>query len=996
MNNKYKLNLNLTDKLDYYNVDITSNFYKKYIKLVYKYFDLFGEECKNQLTRSKKIMITCKEPYVFSSLFTDFYYITGKNTTYKIDPDLVNKKNKNLSIEKINKKYRRLTKIVNYIPISSYFHWAYELLFCNNIIKNNVNNLILIKKRNGAYLYSMLEAIIFYNNIKKFKIKNNILIYDILNNIVNIKKKLKKIKFMKHINKIMINKYFDVKSLNKNNYKYDNIFCCTSNAPRMGHIVFIIDNNNYYFYNLLYSILHLKKGGNVILGYDITSKFYADCIIYFKYYFEEIVIKESEIFQSSASGQYLIFKNFKDNLTKKNIKKLINILKLLIKNNNNFENFNIKNKKFRKKYNSQREITIYSTFKYPYSLLANTNNKDYKEIYDFNLYRYEKVYNYKLKILDYYNKYIDILLQKTNNDYYKMYKYIPYDIRNQQLINCYYYANKYKLEYTELNINDINKIFINIKNYFKNFKKIIKISLDDEIKNNKNIINIKNKNYDKLNNNNSIFNINYNLNNKKNKNLYNTLFFNNKDINDNYNLLFLLNKLSIKNYYFINDDFKNINISNDCLYIINNNIKINNIKNIKKILIKMYYNIDYFNIIKYLIKHYNIVFYKINNINNNNYYYIYCLKKNKINNLKYINNKINFIINEFLLNDLNNIKNNIYYLKNITYLDKNYIEKIKKFNNLYNNKIYQNIINNNNNKIINNKYLNSYKKDKKFVNNFYVEMNTNYQIFTLIYNIENQNLNNQNKSILKNRLYRLFYVYIDENEFNKLYYKILNKKLKDVDILLKIFGKPKKIKETFKNKYIEMDANMIYNNIKNNTKINIKNILDFGGGNCKIINKLGILLNLNKKNVHCCDIKNITKLNNITFKLINSNEKLPYKNKQFDCIIIRKVISYINNFDFVIKELYRILKKNGILYIEEYSAINDYDYLICDIQRLFQKYKNNKLSEIENYKVNYLDKFELKNILTSNKFNFIFESDKFWNSSKILSPTNLNWSIYLK
>ena len=304
-----------------------------------------------------------------------------------------------------------------------------------------------------------------------------------------------------------------------------------------------------------------------------------------------------------------------------------------------------------------------------------------------------------------------------------------------------------------------------------------------------------------------------------------------------------------------------------------------------------------------------------------------------------------------------------------------------------------------------------YFKDKKYINLFYVEMKSNIQFYTLLFNIKNQKINNQDKSILHNRLYRLFYTVFEEYNFYNLINEILNKKLNDEKILYKIFGTPLKTKSQksqksqkyfFKDKYMIDDAKVVYRNIKTSIckkkkcKKKFKNILDFGGGNCRIIKELGNLFNLTTKNIHCCDVKDRADKDGIKFKLIVSNKKLPYKNNSFDCILIRKVVSYVRDLDFTLSELSRILSKNGILYIEEYSAINDFDYLICDIQRLSEKYKKNILESRKKYWAKYYDNFELRNILNTHGFNFINESDKFWNISKGLSATNMMWSIYYK
>ena len=298
-----------------------------------------------------------------------------------------------------------------------------------------------------------------------------------------------------------------------------------------------------------------------------------------------------------------------------------------------------------------------------------------------------------------------------------------------------------------------------------------------------------------------------------------------------------------------------------------------------------------------------------------------------------------------------------------------------------------------------------YFKDKKYVGRFYVEMKSNKQFYTLLFNIQNQNLNNQDKSILHNRLYRLFYTVISEEDFYTLIKEVLNKKMNDEKVMSKIFGpikKPKSNSKSFVDMYVKDDANVVYRNIitsicKNKKcKKNIKNILDFGGGNCRIIKELGNLFKLTKKDIHCCDVKDYADKDGIKYKLIESGKKLPYKDNKFDCIVIRKVISYIQDLDFTINELFRILSKNGIIYIEEYSAINDFDYLICDIQRFSEKYKAYKLETRKKYWVNYYDNFELRNLLENKEFKFINESDKFWNISKGLSATNLMWSVYYK
>lgn len=52
----------------------------------------------------------------------------------------------------------------------------------------------------------------------------------------------------------------------------------------------------------------------------------------------------------------------------------------------------------------------------------------------------------------------------------------------------------------------------------------------------------------------------------------------------------------------------------------------------------------------------------------------------------------------------------------------------------------------------------------------------------------------------------------------------------------------------------------------------------------------------------------------IKMQVLNAN-KLPFKNNTFDLILFNHVIEHISNYEKAVKEIYRVLKKNGYLYI---------------------------------------------------------------------------------
>ena len=83
------------------------------------------------------------------------------------------------------------------------------------------------------------------------------------------------------------------------------------------------------------------------------------------------------------------------------------------------------------------------------------------------------------------------------------------------------------------------------------------------------------------------------------------------------------------------------------------------------------------------------------------------------------------------------------------------------------------------------------------------------------------------------------------------------------------------------------------------------------------------------------------------------SQKLPYKNKSFDCVIFAGVIQYLNEPEKAIRECYRVLKKNGVLII---TTINK-DSFIKRIKGLTNKEKRSfALREF----VSFIEKFKFK------------------------------------
>lgn len=109
--------------------------------------------------------------------------------------------------------------------------------------------------------------------------------------------------------------------------------------------------------------------------------------------------------------------------------------------------------------------------------------------------------------------------------------------------------------------------------------------------------------------------------------------------------------------------------------------------------------------------------------------------------------------------------------------------------------------------------------------------------------------------------------------------------------------------------------------------------------------------------------------------LINGNsESLPFVNEAFDCVICLGVISYVENYENIIKEIYRVLKPNGRMII---SFRNKYNLIMNDPVILF-KYLIKKLMRMEKdekqtlFKIGqYMDSKQVISLILSNNFSYI-------------------------
>ena len=153
-----------------------------------------------------------------------------------------------------------------------------------------------------------------------------------------------------------------------------------------------------------------------------------------------------------------------------------------------------------------------------------------------------------------------------------------------------------------------------------------------------------------------------------------------------------------------------------------------------------------------------------------------------------------------------------------------------------------------------------------------------------------------------------------------------------------------------------------------------KRVLDYGAGNCPY-----------KKYLNYDEYKSLDVIQNKNKDidlLLRPNKKIPIKNNYFDVVLLIDVISHIYDFNSTLKECYRVLKKNGKIFIytpfiyRENETPNDFwRFTSFGIRKIINqnKFKDIKVKKIGNAHFTIFSIFNEKNILNKEKIktNFI-------------------------
>jgi ubiquinone/menaquinone biosynthesis C-methylase UbiE len=318
--------------------------------------------------------------------------------------------------------------------------------------------------------------------------------------------------------------------------------------------------------------------------------------------------------------------------------------------------------------------------------------------------------------------------------------------------------------------------------------------------------------------------------------------------------------------------------------------------------------------------------------------------------------------------------------------------------------------------IDNNDYLTSCQKKifkffRKNNGNIYINVESNKQTYTFIYNaFKEENFVKISKITL------LLKKFISYRDSVKLINLIKQNKMLDTQIIEWI-NKNKNLNKSLDGgkydiyqicsswKYIFENLTLSCNSLFKKFNINIKDIkyLDIGCGSGYKTIKFSNSLELKKKNVNGTDLKHWGPYNqaetsyDFNFKFILENGKLDYPDNSFDFISCLLMLHHVNDLEFLIKEIKRILKPNGILLIIEHDCHDDYDKLILNILHTFYGFLVDKdENTISNPSYSqYFNWCEWDFIFHKNKFSFIKSNYVFTNIEHDSRFDNIYYCFFL-
>tara|TARA_B100000902_G_C27321135_1_gene924562 strand:- start:50 stop:1075 length:1026 start_codon:yes stop_codon:yes gene_type:complete len=315
------------------------------------------------------------------------------------------------------------------------------------------------------------------------------------------------------------------------------------------------------------------------------------------------------------------------------------------------------------------------------------------------------------------------------------------------------------------------------------------------------------------------------------------------------------------------------------------------------------------------------------------------------------------------------------------------------------------------------KFMAPYKMDQLFeyrkFSDKYVDVKSNKQIKTIIKHSKDKN------SYIYLKLITLLGKHIQMNDAATLITNLLSLPLKDSTIYkflksikndniydggphminyaphgLLSSGRDKKVKQM---KFV-LEREFVEVNFKPKT------YLDFGCGDCKLVKYLGEALNIKKENIYGADIESWGNYSNdkrskldINFVDLKLNQKFNFKDNMFSVISAMMVLHHIENLDFCLKEMNRIMEMGGYFFITEHMVVNYLEKMLVDIEHSIYEiaYRNNN-DYHKTFVNNYYYITEWSVILNKYGFEYVNYDYLLYNITDQDDATKRAWFIYKK
>jgi len=202
-------------------------------------------------------------------------------------------------------------------------------------------------------------------------------------------------------------------------------------------------------------------------------------------------------------------------------------------------------------------------------------------------------------------------------------------------------------------------------------------------------------------------------------------------------------------------------------------------------------------------------------------------------------------------------------------------------------------------------------------------------------------------------------------------------------------------------------AQNVYYNITRNIadkSLVIDKFFDFGCGECITTKRIGEMFGLDKDHIYGADIPNWgdytdekRQKNDIILITLEENKKIPIEDNFFPIISAMMVLHHVKDLMFVLKELNRITKLGGYIYVREHDAFTNSIKMLCDIEHaMFEVVQRKNDNFFEDYYGEYYNWIEWLVLFKRAGFEYVYSDFDYTSAYQTISPTRPYYCIYKK